>query len=140
MCVLLPEQVNIRSHSTNFIHKLKGPVSDCDSLLVVYCLTCTKCDIQYVGRAENFRLRVNNHKSCIHNKRANDRGCSALYEHFSRTDHSLECVRFTILQVCKTVSDMKRAEIEWIWALKTVQPAGLNIDNGFSCQLAKPRR
>jgi hypothetical protein len=80
---------------------------------------------------------VNNHKSCINLKRASEHGCSALYEHFSRADHSLDYVKFTILEVCETISDMKKAEVKWIWTMKTMQPAGLNIDDGFSTQ---PRR
>jgi hypothetical protein len=137
ICPLLPEQNVIQSYSTNKFFKFKGSDSDCDSRLVVYCLTCTFCHLQYVGRSENFRLRVNNHKSCINLKRASEHGCSALYEHFSRADHSLDYVKFTILEVCETISDMKKAEVKWIWTMKTMQPAGLNIGDGFSTQ---PRR
>lgn len=139
ICTLLPEQKDIRSSSTKTVHQLKS-TSDCDSKFVIYALTCTKCNIQYVGRAENFRLRVNNHKSCINNRKTNDRGCTALYEHFAQTDHSLDQVQFTILQVCKNAPDMNRAEIRWIWTLKTIQPSGFNMDNGFNSQLSKPRK
>ena len=141
ICKLMPTQTSIKSASNGKISKLKLRNSaDCTSNYVVYCLTCTLCNLQYVGKAENFRLRVNNHKSCINRHKADDRGCRILYEHFAQTDHSIECVKFTILEQCNNGETLKCAEKRWIWSLETVFPKGLNADDGFGSHLTASRR
>ena len=101
ICPLLPSQTQITSSATQKTHKLLLlERANCDSIFVVYCLTCTKCNLQYVGKAENFRLRVNNHKSCITKKKPDDQGCRILYSHFADPGHDLSDVKFTILQTC----------------------------------------
>ena len=141
ICKLLPSQNCIVSFSNGKNFSIVSKTNaDCDSKFVVYCLSCTKCGLQYVGRAQNFRLRVNNHKSCINRKCGNDSGCRLLYEHFSAADHSLQNVKFTVLQVCTDSETMCEAEIRWIWSLGTLEPKGFNIDDGFSVQTTRSRR
>ena len=136
ICKLIPNCTNIRSSSNGKISKLRlSSPADCNSKFVVYCITCTLCDNQYVGKAENFRLRVNNHKSCINRGKPNDRGCRVLYEHFLRPDHSIDNLSFTIVEKCDDAASLVRAERKWIWWLETVHPRGFNVDDGFRSYL-----
>ena len=139
MCVFFPKADKITSAANGKTFKLKlSAPADCDTNMVVYCLTCTKCNVQYVGKAENLRKRVNNHKSSIRNssrKAADDRGCRALYTHFADPYHSLDDCRFTILETCKNKYALREAETQWIKDMGTLAPRGLNLDDGTSSYL-----
>ena len=58
--------VSVVSTSTGREHKVRcGEDANCKATMVVYCLTCSVCGMQYVGQTENLRKRLNNRKSCI---------------------------------------------------------------------------
>ena len=69
----------------------------------------------------NFRLRINNHKSCIANGRLS-RGCR-LHEHSAQDDHNVFTV--TIVDSCSS-GNMNVRECHWITKLKSMYPADLN--------------
>ena len=134
ICKILPIQTSITSFSTGRTHRLRLPITaTCDSEYAVYCLTCTKCGLQYVGQAQKFRIRVNNHRSVINRNEVIDHGCRVLYEHFAQSDHSVDDVRFSILELSKrNKASLDSAERKWIGLLDTVHPSGLNACDGFS--------
>ena len=135
ICTLLPIQTHVTSTSTQRTHRLKLCKSlDCDSVFVVYLITCSVCSSnnQYVGQTSNLRKRTNNHKSCIRTGRYNrDDDCTRLYEHFKKPKHSPESFTLTILEQCLDKKSLLEAETKWIWELKTVNPFGLNLNDGF---------
>ena len=66
---------------------------DCTSRNVVYLLECQKCSQQYVGETENFRKRMNNHRSqCYKNSD------TAIYAHKVETGHDFDDCQLTILK------------------------------------------
>ena len=140
ICNILPAQNSIKSTSTSNTFPILCQNADCSSSNCIYVITCTLCQSQYVGQAKTFRLRVNNHKTAVrHAKTDINTECSKLYEHFTTDDHSLQNLSFTIVQVCRKTTDLLKAEQEWIWKMKTVYPSGLNVNDGFSCQLKGSR-
>ena len=142
LCHLLPFQKSIKSAVTGeeFPLKIQGH-ADCDSVNVVYCITCTKCNKQYVGGTENYRKRTRNHKSCITNKQATNLGCRLLYDHFRNSpDHSIVDAVWTIIEVCKRPTEIDQAEYQWQRTLKALEPEGFCINDGTFCQNRKPRR
>ena len=129
LCLLLPVQASITSTSTGRIQRLAlYEPADCDSVYVVYCITCTKCTVnnQYVGQTMSFRKRMNNHKSNIRLGKEDDRDCSLLYDHFKSSLHTVRDLRFTILERCLDQASLLKSELKWMWTLKTISPAGLN--------------
>ena len=54
-----------RSNQTNKIFQIYHNLN-CKSKYVIYLLECTKCKIQYVGKAETeFNIRLNNHRNDV---------------------------------------------------------------------------
>ena len=106
---------------------------NCQSKNVIYVLTCTKCNMSYVGSTVNFRLRFNNHKSCLRRypNISIDSAETNLYLHFDLPDHSLSDLRVFIIDSFdpNTPSDRKTRECRWIHRLHTLQPRGLNVDD-----------
>ena len=49
------------------IHHIKYDMS-CNSLFVIYNIKCQFCPLSYIGETDNFRLRVNLHKSNTKNE------------------------------------------------------------------------
>ena len=66
--------------------------------------------------------------------------CVKLYRHYTDPEHSLADLRVTILQGCTEAEDLPEAEREWIWKLGNLFPKSLNVNDGYSCQLQKPRK
>ena len=60
-----PIEQNIRSNQMNRTFRIYHNLS-CNSKYVIYLLECTKCKIQYVGKAETeFNIRPNNHRKDV---------------------------------------------------------------------------
>ena len=131
LCMHLPEQTYITSSTSSkqFSLRLSAP-ADCDSLSVVYCITCKQCKEvnQYVGETGCFRKRMNNHKSHIRLGKEDDQDCRLLYNHFKHPGHSIEDMKFTILELCPDSIPLRReSELRWMWTLQSITPFGLTI-------------
>ena len=64
-CKLVVHTIRFRSNQTNQIFQIYHNLN-CKSKKVIYLLQCTKCKIQYVGKAEiEFNIRLNNHRKVI---------------------------------------------------------------------------
>ena len=109
--------------------KLRPGSFNCDTCNVVYLITCSLCpNIQYIGQTStSFRLRFNNHKSSI---RLNRSGFPVA-EHFNLPDHSLNNLKFAILQGNLT-DNSKRTLVETQLIHRTgTYVHGLNRDLSF---------
>ena len=89
-----------------------------------YCLTCTLCEVQYLGCTTKLRSRINNHRSCIRLGRV-PRDCHRLYEHFAAAGEKY--FRVTILDITAPGSLEDHEEV-WIDRLRTVCPDVLNVN------------
>ena len=64
-CKQIVHTTTFRSNQTNRIFHIYHNLN-CKSKYVIYLLECTKCKIQYVGKAETeFNIRLNNHRKDI---------------------------------------------------------------------------
>ena len=139
----------IVSHSSCRTYKCNNSGTCCDSEFVIYCLCCPVCNMQYIGQSRNLRLRINNHRSDFkHYKQGNlsKTEYNTLYQHFA--EHKVERFTVQILDIFRQEQKgvekgcewLNSVEKRWIWKLETIQPKGLNTNDGFYCHTKKTRK
>jgi hypothetical protein len=109
---------------------------DCNSKNVVYLISCEVCAMQYVGTTNNFRLRVNNHRSRLRKIKAND---DILYKHFHSEGHSPDHFKIQIID-SNDPKDPTRREGFWQYRLQSLTPLGLNTNDMFFSQNKASRK
>ena len=106
---------------------------NCDDKCIIYLLTCNQCKKQYVGETTNkFRFRWNNYK-CNSNKFDKKDTCMQehLYGHFKSPGHTGFLNDVSVTLIDKTDgSDPKKRENYWMNILRTIEPHGLNMEEG----------
>ena len=125
-----PNEQNIRSNQTKRIFCIYHNLS-CKSKYVIYLLECTKCKIQYVGKAETeFNIRLNNHRKDVWKPDA-----IPASHHFSGKNHNfntqakfilIEQIRHVDVDTEKIKERLEQRENSWILPLETLSPKGLN--------------
>jgi len=102
----------------------------CRSNNLIYCITCKKCQKQYVGQTKRKLMeRFQNHFYNV------NKGVHQIGRHFSAADHSgIEDIQITILSFLRqapesstSIQARNKVEMAWIYRLNTVAPLGLNI-------------
>ncbi len=127
------------SSFTNTKHKIRQRI-DCLSRNVIYLITCTRCNIQYVGQTSRpLKIRINEHKSNIRCGKN-----TSVSNHFNSSPHRPDDFVVTGLEKVKlpeTMSDSDKTrqllhrESFWIYTLRTNKPTGLNaMDNLISAR------
>ena len=141
-CVLKPDS-SFKSTTTNRTYKTIVPkdddIVDCNTVNCVYLITCSVCNLQYVGEtAQRLKDWCKTHRKGINSPQKNNT-CNILYGHFN----SVLCkeARYTVQvieildgngrdeknNVDKEVTTLRRKrETEWMLKLRTVYPYGLN--------------
>ena len=103
----------------------------CNSSNLIYLITCTKCQKQYVGlTTRQLNVRINHHRTNIINKKP-----IYMCVHFNFPDHSLNNLSVQAIDKppdnCQNkIQELQRLERYWIATLKTKQPLGLNVSAG----------
>ncbi len=111
----------------NFCPITESAVLSCDSSGIVYLITCSKCEIQYVGQTTRaLKVRFREHRNKIIK---ND--TSFLYKHFQLPGHSIDNLTIQILEVIPTSNQnihatLLESELHWLKVLNTSCPYGLN--------------
>lgn len=104
---------------------INTPLS-CHSTSIIYFITCTKCEIIYIGQTGNsLRDRHNAHLSDIRLGKS-----TPVALHFNLPDHSIADYKITPLEQIVGLHCKARRlarETHWIKTLKCVTPLGLNI-------------
>jgi hypothetical protein len=103
----------------------------CKSQNIIYCITCKKCQLQYVGQTKN-RLIDRFGKHFYHIKKPDL--SLPIGKHFNKPDHKgLEDIKIHIVDFIHAHPDSKSAsklrdqiEKNWILRLRTFAPFGLN--------------
>lgn len=118
----------IRSNSTKYFTGLVHATdANCSSKYIVYCITCDKCGMQYVGEtSRTLKQRFSSHNTSIKNEKTN----TLLYSHFAKCQRNEE-KRYSIHILDDhddNISTRIRLEKElfWIKLLNTAFPIGLN--------------
>ena len=121
---------NIFSTTTKKCHNAKFNVC-CNSSNLIYCLTCSTCEKQYVGMTKRkLKQRLYEHLRNIRQGNLND----PIGRHFSKVPHNRDPSKvkvhvlsfITHLPDSRTALNMRiRFELDWI-RLRTTLPRGLN--------------
>jgi len=122
-CDLISTNSNFRSTTYNKTIPIQTDCN-CDTKDIIYLITCTKCNIQYVGESgQKLRDRINNHKSTIRTGKL-----TPIAIHFNSNDHSIENLSVNIIETFNTNNLMHRRTREYYWQLRlgTIYPKGLN--------------
>ena len=111
----------------------------CQYKKAIYLITCSNCDLQYIGRTKNtIRERANGHRSSSKKKK----GCSQLvHRHFNpNVMKANECpsleeesrctfqenAKFNIIETVENDCELPDKEYYWIQRMDTNYPNGLN--------------
>ena len=93
VCHLINETKEFGSNTKDETHKMHGEFN-CNTVGVVYLVSCNKCSIQYVGQtSRNFQIRLKEHVSDIQHKRD-----TVLGHHFNSKSHSIDNLRAQIIE------------------------------------------
>ena len=105
---------------------------DCKSGNLIYCITCKKCKIQYVGQTKRRLMdRFQGHFYNITSKNTKD----TIGQHFNQPDHSgLDDLEIHIVDFIhanpsssQALNIRRKIERQWQHRLRTNAPQGLNI-------------
>ena len=123
VCHLVNETKEFRSNTRDESHKMHGEFN-CNTVGVVYLVTCNKCSTQYVGQTmRKFQIRLKEHVSDIEHRRD-----TVLSHHFNSKRHSINNLRAQIIEKVSPSDTHTLLEREklWIQTLFTRHPHGLN--------------
>ena len=102
----------------------KTAVATCETSNVVYCISCKKCNIQYIGKTEReLKERIGEHRGSINN----DHIDKSVSNHFNSAGHRIADFSFTVLEkVYKICPEyLRKREEHWIKLFNT-KYKGLN--------------
>ena len=130
-CPRLNKTGRIRCHATNREYVTKHNVT-CKSSNVIYCISCKKCGMQYVGQTKNRLMdRFQAHFYNIGHNRPN----SEMARHFNQPDHKgmddieIHIVDFIHAHPASNKAKYLRDLVEFNWTqwMHTMAPVGLNL-------------
>ena len=80
ICPFVKEGKRVKATATNFTVEINRQVN-CQSRNILYCITCDKCTVQYIGESDRtLQNRFSEHKGYAVNQKIN----KATGEHFSQ--------------------------------------------------------
>ena len=125
------ESNSFQSCATGRKYKIKQSM-DCSSTNVIYLVTCTKCNLQYVGSTTTqFKIRFRNHKSSM---KTNKKTCEVAI-HFNAIQHQLSDFKFICIEKIVNQENIENKlitrEAYWTVQLRTLPPYGLNKRQEF---------
>ena len=109
-------------------HKTKGKIT-CTTSNVIYLISCRVCRVQYVGETKNtLKKRFYGHRSTVNTGKLDTPvGC-----HFNLPNHTISDMNLQGIESLGHRKDLVRLSREKVWMkrLRTIQPHGLNIQEG----------
>lgn len=119
------------THTHRVYHLRKNTIgATCRTTNIVYCITCKKCKLQYVGETKRKLMeRLREHLGDISANRD-----TPVAKHFQLPGHSTEHVKIQIIEILHLDPDLdssttrrRHRERYWIYQLGTIAPLGINI-------------
>ena len=108
ICPFVKEGKSIKSTSSKFSVDINRPVN-CQTQNILYCITCKKCSLQYIGESErSLKERFSEHKSYV----VNNMKSKATGEHFNMKGHRVSDMRVSILEKIFSTDPAIRKERE----------------------------
>ena len=94
ICPFVKEGKTVKSTATKCSVDINRPVN-CLTKNILYCITCEKCGLQYIGESERtLRERFSEHKGYV----VNNKLTKATGEHFNSKGHKASDMRVTVLE------------------------------------------
>ena len=94
ICPFVQEGKYVKSTKSDQIVEINASVT-CQSKNILYCATCQKCSLQYIGQSErSLQERIQEHLGYIRNEKLNQ----ATGHHFNLDGHFIHDFRVTILE------------------------------------------
>ena len=131
-CVVCKEHIkegdSFISNSNNSSHRIRSNIT-CTTSNVVYLISCRVCGVQYVGETKNaLKRRFYGHRSTVNTVKLD----TPVGHHFNLPNHSISDMILQGIESLGNRSDTVRASREkfWMKRLRTIQPHGLNIQEG----------
>ena len=123
ICPFVQEGKSVRSTVSNYTVDINRPVN-CQSRNILYCISCAKCSVQYVGESEwTLQDPLSEHRGYAMNNKIN----KATGEHFSTRGHRVSDMRVTIIEKIFSQDAAIRKEREKFYIMKlNTKYKGLN--------------
>ena len=122
-CPYVKECKTVKAFATKTAVTINA-VATCETSNVVYCISCKKCNIQYIGKTEReLKERIGEHRGSINN----DHIDKSVSNHFNSAGHRIADFSFTVLEkVYKICPEyLRKREEHWIKLFNT-KYKGLN--------------
>ena len=108
LCSIIDTSAVFSSSVSQLTYKLDKNMN-CSSYNVIYLITCTKCNVQYIGEtSRSLRERINNHRSDIKLHKN-----TAIAKHFTEILHSYK--HFSVIPIDVINNSIERKDKEGIW-------------------------
>ena len=123
ICPFVQEGKSVRSTVSNYTVDINQQVN-CQTRNILYCISCAKCSIQYVGESERtLQDRFSEHKGYAINKKVN----KATGQHFNMKGHKVSDMRVSIIEKIFSQDAAIRKEREKFFIMKmNTKYKGLN--------------
>jgi len=130
-CPLLDRSGSITSTTTKRKYQAKRHIS-CKSHNIIYCITCSACNKQYVGQTKNRLIdRFGSHFWNIKKKNTND----PIGRHFAMPNHTgISDLKIHIVDFISAPGNSKPGQFlrdtlerKWMHRLQSLQPQGINL-------------
>ena len=94
ICPFIKEGKSVQSTSSKCTVDINRPVN-CQTKNILYCITCEKCSLQYIGESERtLKERFSEHKGYVLNNKLN----KGTGEHYNMKGHKVSDMRVTIIE------------------------------------------
>ena len=123
ICPFVKEGKYVKSTATNYTVEVNRQVN-CQTKNIVYCITCAKCNIQYIGESERtLQERFSEHRGYVVNEKVN----KTTGEHYNSKGHKVSDMQITILEKIFSSDTAFRKEREKFHIMKmNTRYKGLN--------------
>ena len=123
ICPFVRESKTVQSTASKCTVEINRPVN-CQTRNILYCITCTKCSLQYIGESERtLKERFSEHKGYV----VNSKLTKATGEHFNQKGHKVSDMSVTVLEKIFSSDPAVRKEREKYFIAKmNTKYKGLN--------------
>ena len=108
ICPFTAEGKVVKSSKTDFVQEINF-VADCQTKNIIYCITCSKCNEQYIGQSERtLQARFSEHRDYVKQEKV-EKACGW---HFNKKGHSVHNMKVTVVEKVHSNDDVLREERE----------------------------
>ena len=114
ICPFVKEGRYVKSNASNHTVEINRQVN-CQTKNILYCITCKKCNVQYIGESERtLQDRFSEHKGYVVNQKLN----KTTGEHYNIKGHKVSDMQVTILEKIFSSETAFRKERENYFIMK----------------------